>query len=336
MNKLHNSRAALGLAGLLAAMLLPTAYAPAAEIAQTSKPLTKITFTLDFTYDGEYAPFFVALSKGYYKDAGLDVTIEPGQGSADAVKKVSVGIADAGSATATNLLLAASSDSSLPIVATGVYIPHAAFSIETLKSSNLTSMAKLKGKTLAQPPAGTIGIVDAMMQSAGLASGDISRVNLSPSILKQTLLSGKVDAAWVFGQVFADEQNNVNFIYARDYGIDPYGEVVIFNKNFVDAHPGAAKAFMVATLKGLKDTIADPQAGADAVANVAGSGGDYYLAEIKYLKRFWASPDIQKSGYLKMTVNGWNTTEDVNVKYLGQGKPLTSDAMKHLWTNLGE
>ena len=42
---------------------------------------TPIKFTLDWVFQGPTAPFLVALEKGYYKAEGLDVTMDPGQGS---------------------------------------------------------------------------------------------------------------------------------------------------------------------------------------------------------------------------------------------------------------
>ena len=50
-----------------------------------------MTLYLDFFVDGLHAPFFVADEKGYFDEEGLDVTIEPGQGSADALRVVASG-----------------------------------------------------------------------------------------------------------------------------------------------------------------------------------------------------------------------------------------------------
>ena len=47
-----------------------------------------MTFSLDFRALGRHAAWYVALEKGYYKNAGLDVTIIPSQGTAQAIQSV--------------------------------------------------------------------------------------------------------------------------------------------------------------------------------------------------------------------------------------------------------
>jgi NitT/TauT family transport system substrate-binding protein len=70
-------RALTAAAGLLAAV---------AAHAETAMP-----FALDWKFEGPAAPYFVAIDKGYFADAGLEVEITAGQGSLDAIPKVATG-----------------------------------------------------------------------------------------------------------------------------------------------------------------------------------------------------------------------------------------------------
>ena len=54
---------------------------------------TPVTFSLDFRALGRHAAWYVALEKGYYKSAGLDVTIMPSQGTAQTIQAVESGTA---------------------------------------------------------------------------------------------------------------------------------------------------------------------------------------------------------------------------------------------------
>ena len=53
-----------------------------------AEALDSVSLITDFGYNGRHAYFFVALDKGYYKAAGLDVKILRGQGSVDAIRQV--------------------------------------------------------------------------------------------------------------------------------------------------------------------------------------------------------------------------------------------------------
>lgn len=66
--------------------LLQLAAAAACPPAFAQGALAKVKFTLDFRISGQTAPFLVALYKGYYKDEGLDVTIDVGSGSVSTLR----------------------------------------------------------------------------------------------------------------------------------------------------------------------------------------------------------------------------------------------------------
>src|ERR1700704_6060602 len=89
-----------GLAGALTLVSL-------AASAEQARALDSVSLITDFGYNGRHAYFFVALEKGYYKDAGLEVKILRGQGSVDAIRQVGANNATFGFADAGSLGLAA-------------------------------------------------------------------------------------------------------------------------------------------------------------------------------------------------------------------------------------
>jgi len=76
--------------------------------AQVGRPTEKITFLLDFTPYGKHAPFFAALDKGFWKDAGFDVTIVKGEGSATTISSYAAGAVDFAFSDTPTLILARS------------------------------------------------------------------------------------------------------------------------------------------------------------------------------------------------------------------------------------
>src|SRR5690606_19437444 len=60
---------------------------------------TEVKFALDWRFEGPAAPYLVALDKGYYKDEGLNVTIDAGASSVEPINRVAtatyhIGFAD--------------------------------------------------------------------------------------------------------------------------------------------------------------------------------------------------------------------------------------------------
>jgi len=62
----------------------------------SAQELMKIKFTLDWKVQGPHAWFYMARDKGYFRDAGLDVTVDQGEGSAATVSRIMSGAYDAG------------------------------------------------------------------------------------------------------------------------------------------------------------------------------------------------------------------------------------------------
>src|ERR1044071_4583439 len=75
---------------LLFALLGPFVF-PAGPANAQSAQLRPVTLSLDFIVLGRFAPWYVAVAKNYYRDAGLDVKIVPSQGTAQSVQALEAG-----------------------------------------------------------------------------------------------------------------------------------------------------------------------------------------------------------------------------------------------------
>jgi NitT/TauT family transport system substrate-binding protein len=91
-----------------------------------------ITFVTDFGFNGRHAYYYVALERGYYRQASLDVSFVRGNGSADAIRKVGAGAAQIGFADAGSLVLARANDGVPVRMVAVVYAapPHAIYATE--------------------------------------------------------------------------------------------------------------------------------------------------------------------------------------------------------------
>ena len=106
-----------------------------------------VKFVLDFISLGRHAPWYVALGKGYFKEEGLNVTIMPSKGTADAIRTVVTGGAEFGFIDIPSLVAAGGAGSVVKIVAANYQKPpYCVFSIDS--GANIDSAKKLEGLEL--------------------------------------------------------------------------------------------------------------------------------------------------------------------------------------------
>src|SRR5579875_3536208 len=74
----------------------PATQSAPAEGQTASKPLRPVTLMLDWTFEGDHAPFFYGIAQGLYRQVGLDVKIVPGKGSTSTIEQVAQNNADFG------------------------------------------------------------------------------------------------------------------------------------------------------------------------------------------------------------------------------------------------
>ncbi len=224
----------------------------------------KVTFVTDFGYLGRHAYYFVALDKGYYKQAGLDVDIVRGQGSADAVKQVAANTAQIGFADAASLILAQANDGVPVKMVAEIYDkpPHAIFA---LKSSGITKPKDLEGRTIADTAASSNPrIFPAYAKAAGIDPAKVKWIVVSSDAIAATLALGRADAVgyYTVSKALLEKATGnkplVVLPYA-DAGLDFYSNGIIANQKVLQSHPDVVKRFVSATLHGLRDAIKNPE-----------------------------------------------------------------------------
>ncbi|MGX5732698.1 ABC transporter substrate-binding protein [Bosea thiooxidans] len=229
---------------------------------------TPLKFTLDWVFQGPTSPFLVALDKGYYKAEGLDVTMDPGQGSAGAVQRVATGAYDIGFADVNSLIEYNAKNAGKEILCVFMAYDFPPFGVHALKKSGIAKPADLAGKKLGAPVFdASFRLFPAFAKKVGLDASTVQHVNLTPQLREQSLVQGTVD--FISGHYFSSildlkargvkVEDVVSFNYS-DYKMDVYGNGIIISPALA-AKPEAVTGFLRATAKAWKEVAANPAVG---------------------------------------------------------------------------
>jgi NitT/TauT family transport system substrate-binding protein len=154
-----------------------------------------ITIRTDFSPNGHQSAFFLAAYKGWYKQAGLDVTIDDGTGSTVGVQLAGAGQIDV--AYSALSVMAFAHGKGVPVISIGVMFRKGDAGLIFPDDRGIHSVKDLKGKTLAfsaggfEPP-----FIDAFLAAGGLTRDDVELVNIDPGAKTTTMIAGKVDGVF--------------------------------------------------------------------------------------------------------------------------------------------
>jgi NitT/TauT family transport system substrate-binding protein len=232
-------------------------------IPQPAKALDNVTLITDFGYNGRHAYFFVAIEKGYYKDADLDVKVVRGQGSVDAIRQVGANNAIVGFADAGSLVLARGNDQIPAKLVAIVYAkpPQAVFCRE---DSGIKRPSDLEGASIANPAGGaTVDMFPVYAKAAGFDASKVKWVIAGSDSLPGLLASNRVTCVGQFtvGEPLLRRQaapaKLVRFAFA-DAGVSFYGNGIIATDSTIASKPDLLRRFVAATIRGMKDAFARP------------------------------------------------------------------------------
>lgn len=243
--------------------------------AATAHAQTAMPFALDWKFEGPAAPYFVAIDKGYFDEAGLSVEITAGQGSLDAIPKVATGAFPVGFADINSLIKFLDQNPDAPVIGAMMVYDKPPFAIVGRRSLGVEAPADLEGRVLgAPPPDGAFAQWPIFVSETGI---DADKVTIEPvgfPTREPSLAEGTVAAVTGFSFTsflntarLGVPEDDISVILMADHGVDLYGNVVIVNTDFAAENADAVSKFLEAVAKGWVDTIADPEAAIESLAS---------------------------------------------------------------------
>ena len=220
---------------------------------QGASAQTAVNFQLNWTAGGPNAGFAAALGEGYYKAAGLDVTIVQGNGSGNTAQLVASGRAQLAYADAVAVSQLISKGAPMRIVST-VYQSNPN-SVNALKKTGIKSVKDLAGKKVGVPAGSSQGpMLPLLLKANGLKESDMTLINMPVAAMVPSLLQGQVDA--ILGSMDAyqiqlemqgAELDNYPF---ADNGVPTVATSIFASNTFIKDNPDVLKKFIAASLKG--------------------------------------------------------------------------------------
>jgi NitT/TauT family transport system substrate-binding protein len=222
-------------------------FAAAAFLPLPASAQEKLDLILNFVPSGDHSPYYHARKLGWYKQAGIDLAIENGQGSGIAVQRVGIGKNQVGIADLGNAMVGRGKEAD--VVAVMAIYANSPYGMYWLKSSGMSGPKDFAGKRYGVPP-GDAGRVmwPAFARAVGIDANAVTFVNVAPLAKIQALLGKSIDFTQSFysGHAFFAKGLGADMAFMRwkDVGINPYSNALIANGAFMRAKPAVVEAFV--------------------------------------------------------------------------------------------
>ena len=251
-------RLALRLAAAAAAAWLPRAGAQGRTLR----------FALDGRLDGPAAVFALPALKGYFRQEGLDVVLEPGHGAMGVISRLVAGSHEMGCTDLAALMeyLANNPGGANRPVAVMIVHSNTPASVLALARSGIRTPADLAGRRLGASPADTgrrAWPIFARVNAIGgvaWAAGEVAQV-------EAMLVRGEIDALAgpAYGvlpdlEARGTRPDQLVLLPYAHYGVKLYGAAILAGEDFVKRNPEAVRAALRAFMRGTREVVADPRA----------------------------------------------------------------------------
>lgn len=234
---------------------------------------TPIKFSLNFKPDGSNAAWFLALERGYFKAAGLDVTLDTSGGTGDVLTRLATGAYDFGFGDIGAVIeFAGRNPGQSPVALMSIY-ERSPLSVIALKKSGIAKPADMVGRNVGAPLSdGAFRMFPAFAKATRLDATKVNFKNIDIRVRETMLTRGDVDAVmgfdstvWFNLKALGLKIEDVTFIRYAEHGMDLYGNSLLASRKVLKENPKAAAAFVQATLRGWRETLADPKAAVAAL-----------------------------------------------------------------------
>jgi NitT/TauT family transport system substrate-binding protein len=315
--------AAMALLGLMAAagLVALTAGASAQD---------KVSFRMNWYWGGIHAPFALAKERGYFEQAGVNVELGEGRGSATTVQLV--GNKSDAFGWADGVSLTQSAVKGVPVRAVATILNVLPYAVVSLEEANIRTAKDLEGKSLAITPGdGLTQTWPAVVAVNKLNEGSIKLIHMDPKGKIPAVTEKRADA--LLGG--ADDQPitmevkgfKTRVLKFSDLGVPTVGFTILAHQDTIKERPDLVRKVVAASIRGFQDAQKDPEAAVKALMKLAP------LADAEVVRRqlavdlsllFSAANTQKRVGY--GPPEDWQATLELLRKYRGLETSLPATA----------
>jgi len=316
-----------------ACLVFGAAVSLAGPIAAVAQPLQEITYLLPAPGTlPAFGPWMLAQAKGYYKAEGLDVKFVSARGGVDVSKQIGAGNAVIGGAIGDTPIIVRAQG--IPVKAVAVLGAGSLMQLVTHKEERIESPRELKGKTITvlSYTDTTYYALLGVLSKVGMTKNDVDIQAAGPAGVWQQFAARKASAMaavpdWTVNAMDAGAQVDIS---PSDLYFKSMAQAIVSSDEMIQKNPQLIQKLVRATLKGMKDIMADPKA-----ASIA------YVAHVPVHKGKEASVQrvfelYNKYVYANQKVPGLideSRLADLQKFYLSSGVVQTAVPTKDLFTN---
>jgi ABC-type nitrate/sulfonate/bicarbonate transport system substrate-binding protein len=311
---------------------------PAPALAQGA---AKVTFTTSWLPEGPNLFAYIARDKGFWKNAGVDVSVARGSGSGAAAQAVSASRFDFGMAATPTVIIQAAKK--LPITCIGQINYDALMGVGVLVDSPIQSPKDLEGKKLgASVTSGEYPFMPLYAEKAGFDWAKVQLVQLDGKVRERALAEKQVDAISAFATstipTLASTGTSVRFMRFSNAGINFYGQSLTTQPERVEKEPNLCAAIVAGAMEAIKFTMTNFEEAleiflkANSEIAISSSGKTYTRIGLGLTNVTNLVPEVKENGF------GWadpakvSAMADLVVKY-GAGEGAAKPDLAALFTN---
>ena len=221
----------------------------------------KVDFILNWIAGGDHAPYYYAKKMGWYASAGIDLNIQQGKGSSMSSRRTGagknpIGLADLGTALVTM-------GKGARMVAVMNIYANSPYGMYWLKGSGIGGPKDFAGKKIGNPPWDAARQMwPALAKKVGVDPASVKWVNIQPNAKLAALKAGSIDVTTSFYNIHHIFKRvlgkDMGFFPWKKYGINPYGNSIIVNIDYLEKNRKVVAAFVGVTQKAFATCVRTP------------------------------------------------------------------------------